>query len=816
MSRIATRTRLPLRLLTGTFGVLLLTYLVRRVGPAELLKSMATLGWGLALVIAWGGVSHLVKTWAWRLTLLDEKHHASFPRMLGLRLASEAVGQLGALGQLFGDTLRVSLLGPTMPLASGITSVTLDRALFIISAAVVSLVGLVAVLVVLPLPHTLSLYAGVFVFILAAVLLVAALAVKKRWPVFSGPARILARIRYLSARIERKLSLIHSVEDKLLDFYHHTPGAFWGSFALNMACHVAAVLEVYLILWLMGAKISLFAALAIEALTKLVSIVGTFNPGNVGTYEGGTMLIVKMLGLSAAAGLTLAFTRRVRAIFWAAVGGLCLVLLSKSRRRRNSDERTRDRIPVTTNLTSPRGAFNESELAGRSTVAVILANHLDGDSSFWTPLPRVGALPVLLRAILGAQKAGARRIVVVVDRVTGPGVKRDLLNTGRLPGFVEWVELGGEGTSLPSFLEQLVDKGEERLVLIAGDRTYHPSLHRRADEWDGRDDALALTTGSQLVGISVLSREAVIDLSKRCLSNLGSLEDLHARLASTHSVQCDPVPEDMWQRVLTPQQRLLAEQKLNHWLVKPTDGIFARTNRRISIPISRQIIRFPITPNMVSLFTLVVSFAGGLFFSFGGYLNMLTGAFLGLFASILDGCDGEVARLKLQQSDFGCWLETICDYLYYLFTFVGMSIGLFRNSGQRSYLVWGGLLLFGAVADILITGLQRHQLASGRPEQYLGIWQAQADSRRSNPLLYIGRHLEFIVRRCFLPYALLFFALFNITNLVFILSAVGSNVVWPIALYSYLTFNAVKGSTAASPAASAWERVDLIRQSNLG
>ena len=130
-------------------------------------------------MIAWGGVAHVVKTWAWRLTLLDEKHRVSFGRMLGLRLASEAVGQLGGLGQLFGEGLRVSLLGPAMPLASGITSVTLDRALFILSAAVVSIVGLLAVLMVLPLPHALALYAGMFACILLGVILLTALALRK-------------------------------------------------------------------------------------------------------------------------------------------------------------------------------------------------------------------------------------------------------------------------------------------------------------------------------------------------------------------------------------------------------------------------------------------------------------------------------------------------------------------------------------------------------------------------------------------------------------------------------------------------------------
>src|SRR6266852_6726135 len=180
--------------------------------PLRLLESIATMGWGLALVMVWGGVAHVVKTWAWRLTLLDEKGQVSFARMLGLRLASEAVGQLGGLGQLFGEGLRVSLLGPAMPLASGISSVTIDRAFFVLSAAVVSIVGLLAVLIVLPLPHTLALYAVSFAFILLGVVLLTAVAVSKRWPVLSGTAQILGRIRYFRARIERERLLIHSVE----------------------------------------------------------------------------------------------------------------------------------------------------------------------------------------------------------------------------------------------------------------------------------------------------------------------------------------------------------------------------------------------------------------------------------------------------------------------------------------------------------------------------------------------------------------------------------------------------------------------------
>jgi phosphatidylglycerophosphate synthase len=791
------RARLPLRILGAILGILLFIHLIHRAGPAKLLTSIVALGWGLALVIAWGGVAHILKTWAWRLTLLDGKYQVSFARMLGLRLSSEAVGQFGGLAQLFGDGLRVSLLGPAIPLSNGIASVTIDRAFFVVSAAVVSFLGLSAVLMVLPLPHKLILYAIVFACLLLGFVLLSAIAIRNRWPLFSRTGEVLGRIRYLKPLIDRKRALIHSVEETLLDFYHRTPKAFWASLLLNLACHAAAIVEVYLIVWLMGTKLTSFGALAIEALTKLVNIAGTFNPGNIGTYEGGNMLITKMFGLTAAAGLTLAFARRLRALFWTGVGILCLIILSKRTKREKINETNEDIMQVL-----PKQIYSE-ELQSTSAsqrrpsyLAVVLAN----DPRFGSPLPKVGSVPVLLRSILGAAKAGAARILVVVDRVKGLPVRHELLRTGRVPNYVEWCAVTSGENSVPSLIGQLASETDGHIVLIAGDRVYHPSLHKRAAEWHGGADALTLITRSDVVGMCSLSREASIDLAIHNPTTAGSVEDIDYCLTKTHAaVESEAVADKQWQRVLNEQQRVLAERKLDSWLVKPTDGIFARMNRTISIPISRRIIPFPITPNMVSLFTLGVSFAAGAFLALGGYWNMLTGTILSWFSSVLDGCDGEVARLKLQESAFGCWLETVCDNLYYLFIFGGMTIGLVRSSGNRSYLVWGGLLLFGAIMSFLMTGLQRHQMTDGQPERYLQEWHKKADSRSSNPLLYLGRHTEFIIRRCFLPYVILFFAFCGVMDWFLVGATVGANVVWIVALYSYLSFTPTKATALQSP-----------------
>jgi hypothetical protein len=86
---------------------------------------------------------------------------------------------------------------------------------------------------------------------------------------------------------------------------------------------------VYLILRFMGTGVGLVSAIALEGLTKVINFVGALSPGNLGTYEGGNMLIANMFGATGTAGLTLALCRRARAIFWAAVGATCMTVMKR-------------------------------------------------------------------------------------------------------------------------------------------------------------------------------------------------------------------------------------------------------------------------------------------------------------------------------------------------------------------------------------------------------------------------------------------------------------------------------------------------------
>ena len=801
MPSLSPRTKRYLRALAATLGVGLLIRLILKAGSDNLLTNARSIGWGILLVLALAGVGHIVKTWAWRLTSPAEFDKVPFSRTFGLRLVSEAIGQFGFIGQMVGDATRASLLASELPPASIISSVTLDRGLFMVSGLAVTIAGFAALLFMPAVHRGLRLYASFFAMALVALLAVSVWAVRRGWPVLSGTARMAGRIPWLRRWMQEKESVILSAEQQLLTFHRRAPREFWGSTILNFLAHGLAIGEVYVILLLMGSKITFAGALLLEALTKLINVAGTVNPGNVGTYEGGNMAMVKLVGLTGSEGLTLGLCRRFRSIVWAIIGGICLLYYSRSKKVPLGESHSNERGM---NLMSQESTNASHGARSLMKVAVILANQTSDLSH--SALAEVGALPLALRAVLSARSAGADRILVVVDPANGAELRKALIRTGRLPDSVEWLQTSAD--SVITTAVRLVAADAERVLLVRGDRSFHPSLYRGAME-SACGDALEFESDDGSIGLTLLSRQLALDLGSDRDFKIRNIEDLQDWIRLRHTdkfgqtaISGRLVDEDKWQAVGSEEDRLAAERKLDRWLVKPTDGLFAQMNRRISIPISRQLIKFPISPNMVTYFTLGVSFAAGVYYALGGYWNVIIGSMLGLWASILDGCDGEVARLKLQSSAFGCWLETVCDYLYYLFIFAGMAIGLTRSWHANRFLYWGGALFFGAIATFLIAGVLRHRLSGDRPEQYLAVWQKKAEARLSNPLMYVGRYCEFIIRRCFLPYALLVLAIFNFTPAALYASAIGANVAWIIALRSLLAFSPRRAEPAAISSSS--------------
>jgi phosphatidylglycerophosphate synthase len=110
---------------------------------------------------------------------------------------------------------------------------------------------------------------------------------------------------------------------------------------------------------------------------------------------------------------------------------------------------------------------------------------------------------------------------------------------------------------------------------------------------------------------------------------------------------------------------------------KPQDGFISRfVNRPISSRITRLLAKIPIHPNAFTMLIFVLPLIAAVFLQYGDYVSVVIGAAIFQVFSVLDGCDGEIARAKNLESKFGERLDSICDFLGSLIYVVALGTGL--------------------------------------------------------------------------------------------------------------------------------------------
>lgn len=145
-----------------------------------------------------------------------------------------------------------------------------------------------------------------------------------------------------------------------------------------------------------------------------------------------------------------------------------------------------------------------------------------------------------------------------------------------------------------------------------------------------------------------------------------------------------------------PFQTPAQEEAFFEAIRQKTNGFIAKNlNKRISIPISRRLLKYPITPNQITCFhTLLGVFALYLVWQ-ATYAMILLGGLLMWFSTVLDGCDGEVARAKNLCTPFGKYFDTVVDTLKSAVYVIVLAFALGR--GVPMYTTLGYVLLAGGI-----------------------------------------------------------------------------------------------------------------------
>ena len=168
----------------------------------------------------------------------------------------------------------------------------------------------------------------------------------------------------------------------------------------------------------------------------------------------------------------------------------------------------------------------------------------------------------------------------------------------------------------------------------------------------------------------------------------------------------------MWQDVDEPNSLAEAEKRLWRVAVKPRDGVVSRLfNRKVSALVTRLICGLPVRPNHVTLFNLFLAAAASLLIASGQFL---AGGLAAQFYSIVDGVDGELARLKHQGSWFGGWLDNVTDRLcdWMLISAAAWSITRVGTGKETAWIfmaaaLFSNILYWTAMDSLLVSGILR-------------------------------------------------------------------------------------------------------------
>jgi CDP-alcohol phosphatidyltransferase len=153
---------------------------------------------------------------------------------------------------------------------------------------------------------------------------------------------------------------------------------------------------------------------------------------------------------------------------------------------------------------------------------------------------------------------------------------------------------------------------------------------------------------------------------------------------------------DGWRYLAGPAEIDAGEREFLRRLGKSQDGIISRfINRPISRFVTRLLLRYPIHPTSWTIAIFVLPIISFLLLVRGDYASIVFGAFLFQIFSILDGCDGEMARARYLESTQGARVDYLCDLFGNVLFVVGLGFGLGWRNGVYA---WEGIFCAACIA----------------------------------------------------------------------------------------------------------------------
>jgi Lysylphosphatidylglycerol synthase TM region len=324
-------------------GLVLLGWFVWRIGPEQIGRNLAEVGWGFAPIFAFAAVPLFLNAVSWS-RVLPEGSGVSLGAVARMLLAGEAINAVSPVAVVSGEIVRASLLSAELPAEDAVACVAMAAMAQFFAQVLFVITGLPLALALIAdaaLRRGFLIVSGILLALFLAVLALAVSSAAR------GSVRsILARIRGVRAVVSLP-DRWRAAGREALAALRARPARFGSAVVASLLAWQAGAVETWLILRFLQAPVGARQAYAIEVLAVVIEGALFFVPAKIGTQEGGKMLIFLGAGLDVAKGFMLGFVRRLRELCWAAVGFGILGRLGRSRALREADTDSRQLARLT-------------------------------------------------------------------------------------------------------------------------------------------------------------------------------------------------------------------------------------------------------------------------------------------------------------------------------------------------------------------------------------------------------------------------------------------------------------------------------------
>lgn len=303
------RSRLPLlNIAAAVFGIALLIVTVQRVGGwGAVVDDVASIGWWFAAIVLIGAFRMVCRTYAWMAAAHDPQ--LTFGHAFGAWIVADAMGNLTPLGLLASEPTKILMARSKISTVTSVASVTIENGFYIVSVLIVLLSGTWLFLQRADVPAGLEQIAELIIIGVATMAAIGVWAIHTRPAVLSRLAPVVSRV---AGKSHAPAEAIRDVESQVYAVPQWPMVRILHVATWEVAFHVAAVAEVWLVLRLLVPDISMAEAFLLESAGRFVTVAFKFVPYRLGIDEVGSGAVATVLGLPPATGVTLALVRRLR------------------------------------------------------------------------------------------------------------------------------------------------------------------------------------------------------------------------------------------------------------------------------------------------------------------------------------------------------------------------------------------------------------------------------------------------------------------------------------------------------------------------